>query len=54
MNFSRNIFYWGVPLLLWLMQAADQGGFEIYGRGLNHNELLVRDKSASQAKQQGA
>lgn len=52
MNIDKNVWYWSVPLILWLLQYADKGGssIQILGRGLNHNETLVRDESSAQAK----
>ena len=44
MNFDKNILYWSLPLILWLLQNADNG-IQTFGRGLNHNETLVRDQS---------
>lgn len=50
MNFDRNILYWSVPLILWLLQNADNGSIQILGRGLNHNETLVHDKPQARAQ----
>ncbi len=43
MNIERNVLYWSVPLILWLLQHVDNGSIQILGRGLNHNQTLVRD-----------
>jgi len=43
MNIERNVLYWSVPLILWLLQHVDKGSIQILGRGINHNQTLVRD-----------
>jgi hypothetical protein len=54
MNIERNVLYWSVPLILWLLQHADKGSsIQIFGKGVNHNQTLVRDKSSAQAKDRG-
>jgi hypothetical protein len=47
MNIDRSFLYWSVPLILWLLQHADKGSIQIFGRGLNHNQTLVRDRSSA-------
>ena len=46
MKLDKEMFYWSLPFLFWLLQQAynlQQSGFEMKGRGMNHNETLVRD-----------
>ncbi len=45
MRFNRNMVYWSMPLVLWLLQYVDFGGMQILGIRHNHNETLVRDRS---------
>jgi hypothetical protein len=54
MNFDRNTLYWSVPLILWLLQYADNSSIHVLGRGINHNETLVCDKSSVRTKTKGA
>jgi hypothetical protein len=53
MNIERNVLYWSVPLILWLVHYADNGSIQILGRGINHNETLTRDRSSARAKTRG-
>ena len=46
MKLDKDMFYWSLPFLFWLFQQAynlQQSGFEMKGRGINHNETLVRN-----------
>jgi hypothetical protein len=43
MNFDKNILYWSLPLILWLLQYGTNEGFQTLGKGINHNETLVSD-----------
>lgn len=43
MKLTKEMIYMSLPIVLWLIKNIEQ--FGLFGRGLNHNETFVCDRT---------